>query len=171
MIVAVLGLPGSGKSYFASKLAKKVRARYVSSDVIRQRLIAVRKYSLDEKMIVYNEMINEMKTTIRKDENIVLDATFYKKDVRNKFIDAAWEFDQSILFIEVLANPEIIKERLSRKRPYSEAGYSVYLKLKEVFEPLERDHLVLCSTQENIDEMLSEALKYIQQNNGKRTGQ
>jgi len=35
MIIIVFGLPGSGKSYFASKLAERINARYINSDVIR----------------------------------------------------------------------------------------------------------------------------------------
>ena len=162
MNIIVFGLPGSGKSYFASKLAKKLRARYVNSDVIRNQLFAVKEYSQGEKKKVYNEMVREMKKAVQQNENIVLDATFYKKSVRKKFGEAVKEFGQSIKFIEVWADQKIIKERLSRKRRYSDADYSVHLYIKDVFEPMNREHLILQSTQRNIDEMLNAALKYIQ---------
>ncbi len=162
MIIIVFGLPGSGKSYFAMKLAKKLQARYVNSDVIRNELFAVKEYSQEEKMKVYNEMIREMKKAIQQNANIILDATFYKKSIRNKFSEAVKEFGQSIIFIEVWAGQKIIIERLSRKRQYSDADYSVHLFIKEVFEPMKREHLILHSTQENIGEMMDVALKYIQ---------
>ena len=162
MIIIVFGLPGSGKSYFAMKLAKKLQARYVNSDVIRNELFAVKEYSQEEKMKVYNEMIREMKNAIQQNANIILDATFYKKSIRNKFSEAVKEFGQSIIFIEVWAEQKIIIERLSRKRQYSDADYSVHLYIKEVFEPMKREHLILHSTQENIGEMMDVALKYIQ---------
>lgn len=162
MIIIVFGLPGSGKSYFAMKLAKKLQARYVNSDVIRNELFAVKEYSQEEKMKVYNEMIREMKKAIQQNANIILDATFYKKSIRNKFSEAVKEFGQSIIFIEVWADQKIIIERLSRKRQYSDADYSVHLFIKEVFEPMKREHLILHSTQENIGEMMDVALKYIQ---------
>lgn len=161
MIIIVFGLPGSGKSYFASRLAKKLGARYVNSDVIRNQLFVVKEYSQAEKKKVYSEMVREMKKAIQQNGNIVLDATFYKKSVRKKFSVAVKEFGQSIIFIEVWADQKVIIERLSRKRRHSDADYSVHLYIKEVFEPMKREHLILQSTQINIDEMLDAALNYI----------
>ena len=161
MIIIVFGLPGSGKSFFASRLAKKLRARYVNSDVIRNQLFVVKKYSQEEKKKVYSAMLREMKKAIQQNADIVLDATFYKKSIRKKFSETVKEFGQHILFIEVWADQKIILERLSQKRQYSDADYSVRLHLKEVFEPMKREHLILQSTQINIDEMLDAALNYI----------
>jgi len=161
MVIAVFGLPGSGKSFFASKLAEKLRIKYVNSDVIRRNLIGVRIYSEDEKMQVYDEMIKEMKTALDQDENIVMDATFYRKDIRNKFREVALTAGVNIYFIEIRADQDIIKERLSKKRQHSEADYSVYLKVKDGFEPMENDHLILNSTQQNICDMLDKALAHI----------
>jgi len=162
MIIIIFGLPGSGKSYFATKLAKKLKIKYVSSDVIRNHLFIVKDYTLEEKKKVYSEMIREMKKAIKQNVNIILDATFYKKSIRNMMSEAAKKYGHSIIFIEVWADKKIIKERLNRKRQHSDADYSVYLHIKEVFEPMEKEHLVLQSTQENIDKMMDIAFKYIQ---------
>jgi len=161
MIIIVFGLPGSGKSYFASKLAKRLEAKYVNSDVIRKQLFAVRKYSEEEKMKVYEVMIRAMKKAIQKDENIVLDATFYTEYIRNKFSKSAEVFKEKIIFIEVRTDENIRADRLSLSREHSEADYSIYLHIKKVFEPLRSEHLILRSTQENIKEMMGVALNYI----------
>lgn len=162
MIIIVFGLPGSGKSYFASKLAKKLKARYVNSDVLRNQLFAVKKYSQEEKMTVYRAMIKEMIIAIQQNANIVLDATFYKESIRTQFTEAVKEFGHSIIFIEVWADQKIIEERLGRKRLHSDADFSVYLTIKESFEPMKRAHLLLQSTEGNIDEMIEASLTYIQ---------
>ncbi len=162
MIIIVFGLPGSGKSFFASKLAGKLKIKYVNSDVIRKELFAKRLYSPEEKMQVYNEMIREMKAAVQSQQSVILDATYYKKSIRQKVIESALDLDEKIIFIEVTAEEKIAKERLAKERPYSEADYSVYLKLKKEFEPLENDHLVLESGRDNIEEMLSEAMTYIE---------
>jgi len=166
MIIIVFGLPGSGKSYFASKLAERINARYVNSDVIRRELFDVRKYSREEKMNVYNAMFREMKKAILQNKSIVLDATFYKRSIRNKFIEVVNEIGKRIIFIEIRAELKIITERLSRKRENSEADYSVYLQIKEVFEPMEEEHLILRSTQENIDKMLIMAINHMNKSHG-----
>ena len=112
--------------------------------------------------MVYTEMIREMKKTVHQNKNIILDATFYKKSIRNRFSEAAKKYGLTIIFIEVWADEKIIKERLSIKRQYSDADYSVYLNIKKVFEPMRKEHLLLQSTQENIDKMMDIAFKYIQ---------
>jgi len=162
MIVIVFGLSGSGKSFFASRLAEKLEAKYVNSDKLRLNLFPVRSYSEEEKEKVYEEMDKEMEKAMTKGESIVLDATFYKEGIRKMFIESAKVYQQAIHFIEVQADEAIIRERLSKKREYSEADYSVYLKVKQSFESLKQDHLILESTQENIEEMLKVALDHIQ---------
>lgn len=166
MIIIVFGLPGSGKSYFASRLAIRLEAKYVSSDVIRKDLFIHRKYSKEEKMKVYEVMIKEMKKAVRQDENVVLDATFYKANIRDKFIETADDYKERIIFIEVRADQRIIIERVSLRREDSDADYSIHLSIKKVFEPLESEHLILQSTQENIKEMMNKAINYIQTSHG-----
>ena len=162
MIVIVFGLPGSGKSYFASRLAISLEAKYVSSDRIRKQLFDIIEYSDREKIKVYEVAIKEMKEAMQQGEDIVLDATFYKESIRSKFKETAALFKEKICFIEIWANQKIILERLHVRREYSDADYSVHLHIKEVFEPFEGEHLLLQSTQENIEEMLHAALRYIQ---------
>ena len=166
MIIIVFGLPGSGKSYFAAKLATELEAKYISSDVVRKKVFAVRKYTDEEKMKVYEVMIKEMKNAIRQNENLVLDATFYTNSIRKKFNEVADEFKTKIIFIEVLADQKIILERLGSSRENSEADYSVHLQIKKAFETMESDHLIIQSTQDNIKEMMALALNYIQSSNG-----
>ncbi len=166
MIIIVFGLPGSGKSYFASRLAKRLEATYVSSDVVRKQLFTVRKYAGEEKTKVYDVMNKEMKEAIQHGKDIVLDATFYKENIRNKFKETAEAFKEKIIFIEVWADQKIILKRLSMKREHSEADFSVHLHIKKVFEPLKSDHVIIQSTQENIMEMMGEAFNYIQNSHG-----
>jgi len=166
MIIIVFGLPGSGKSYFATKLATELKAKYLSSDVVRKEVFTVRKYTDEEKMKVYDVMLKVMKNAIQQNENLVLDATFYTNSIRNKFNEVAEEFKTKIIFIEVRADQKIIKERLGISREHSEADYPIHLQIKEIFEAMESDHLIIESTQDNIKEMLDLALNYIQSSNG-----
>jgi len=162
MVIAVCGLPGSGKSYFASHLASKLNFNVISSDKIRRSFITKRSYTSHEKLFIYDIMLNKMEAALGRKEGVVLDATFYKKEVRAKFIKTADKLKTKIIFINIKADKSITEERLSKKRKYSEADYKVFLKIVKEFESLEIDHLTLHSTQDNIEEMLSEAQNYIQ---------
>jgi predicted kinase len=86
MIVIVLGLPGSGKSYFAARLAEVIQADYINSDQVRKEMFSKRTYSEKEKGAVYDAMLERMKTAAKLKRDLVLDATFHTEDSRQLFI-------------------------------------------------------------------------------------
>ena len=161
MVIIVFGLPGSGKSYFAARLADKLGAIYVNSDELRLGLFQERTYSDKEKLAVYDMMLNKMTAAVSDKKSIVLDATFYKASIRKEFESKASELGEQIIYIEITAPEDLIKERVSQQRKASEADYSVYLKLKKNTDPLSEDHLVLRSSNNNIVKMLNDAIKYV----------
>jgi predicted kinase len=161
MVIIVFGLPGSGKSYFASRLAADLKALYVSTDELRLKLIPKRKYTDAEKALVYDSVEAMMADALRDKKPIVLDGTFYKESLRKKFEHTAGKFNEKIIYIEVTAPEGIIEDRLKQPRQYSEADYAVYLLLKKQFEPLLQDHLVLISSNNTISSMLRKAVRYI----------
>ena len=168
MVVIVMGLPGSGKSYFASRLATAIEADYINSDRVRKTMIAKRTYSLQEKRSVYNEMLAQMKLAVKQKKNIVLDATFYKHSIRKKFIHEARNAGDIIL-IEVRAGESLIRERLKQAREDSEADYKVYKIIQAQWEALREKRLILQSTNNNVNDMLHTAVDYLQLKNDKRT--
>jgi len=162
-IVFVFGLPGSGKSYFATRFAERINAKYVNSDRVRKEIFKKREYTPEEKQAVYKAMLDEMQNAIEENKNIVLDATFHKAATRKLFTDQIAD-PGKIVFIEVQANDKIIKERLKHKREYSEADYSVHKLIADQNEPLEKPHLILQSTNRNIEVMLTEAENHLKEN-------
>lgn len=158
MIVIVYGLPGSGKSYFASRLAEMLKADYVNSDRLRKELFPKRSYSDEEKESVYNAMMKKMMEAIRLGKNLILDATFHKNATREFFFE---KVKDKLFFIEVRAEEHIIKERLKKSRPYSEADFEVHKLIRHHWEPFKVPHLTLKSTNENIDAMLQKAAQYL----------
>lgn len=167
MIIIVFGLPGSGKSYFASRLAEKRGAKYVNSDKLRNELFTERDYSDRENKIVYDHMLEEMVQAVAQNKNLVLDATFHKEETRKLFINK-FQGEGEIIFIEVQADEEIIRERVQKVRKYSEADFEVYKLIREQNEPLIEPHLILQSTNGNIHEMLEKAAQYLKINHDER---
>lgn len=168
MIVIVFGLPGSGKSYFASRLAKMINAGYVNSDRLRKEMFEKRTYTEQEKAAVYHAMLEKMKDAVDENRNLVLDATFHKSKTRKPFIEET-KGKESIFFIEVKADENTIRKRLKKDRPDSEADFEVYKFIKKEYEPLNTEHLLLESTDENIDSMLQKAAGYLHLKNDKGT--
>src|SRR2546428_13840175 len=142
MTVIVFGLPGSGKSYFGIRLAEMINADYINSDRIRMEMHAIRTYSEEEKFSVYEKMMEKVRRSKVEKRNVVLDGTFYKKDIRKKFVDGISRAFDPVFFIEVRADDSVIRERLKNPRPFSEADFDIYQKIKMQWEPMEDDHLV-----------------------------
>ncbi len=168
MIVIVFGLPGSGKSYFASKLSTLINADYINSDRVRKQMLDKRTYSLNEKLSVYHRMQLQMKEFLKQKRNLVLDATFYKNEIRKKFMGDA-ELKGGITFIEVTADESLIIERLKIPRMDSDADFEVYKVIEEQWEPMYEPHLILRSTNDNIAEMLQKTTNYLHLKDDKRT--
>jgi predicted kinase len=164
--VLVCGLPGSGKSFFAERLASVINGLHISSDTTRQQLQQADKYGDQAKIQVYQEMLKLMEKAIWNKQNTVLDATFYKAMIRNLFKERAGQLNSPLYFIEMRADESTIRDRVSEKRKESEADFKVYLKIKSDFEPLKEEHLVLHSGKEQLNDMLGKALTYINYCNG-----
>lgn len=161
MIIAIAGLPGSGKSYFASQLAAILDAVYISSDGVRKAMDRLGKYSQKDKLTVYNEMAKLTAEAVLANRTVVADATFYHQEMRILFLKLASKYDTPIRFIMVHAREAVIKERLRKPRPDSEADFKVYELVKQSFEEITFPHLKLESTNSNLDDMLKKATEYI----------
>lgn len=158
MIIMVMGLPGSGKSYFAERLAKSTNAEYISSDRLRKELLSTKSYSDEEKAKVYNVMLQKMEKVVNREKDVVLDATFHKNKTRELFLKKA---KGTVFFIKIWAEGPVIDERLKKSRAYSDADHGVYELIQKQWEPLSQPHLSLKSTNENIDSMLQKAMEYM----------
>ena len=168
MIVMVFGLPGSGKSYFATRVAQMLGATYISSDKVRKEMVEKPIYSSEEKKFAYNEMLQRTTQAVEHGKDVVLDATFYQNDLRKKFINEIQEITH-VFLIEVFANDDIIEKRLAHLREDSDADFEVYKMLKNKWEPFSKDHhLLLQSTNDNITDMLEQTADYLFEENDKR---
>lgn len=161
MIVVVLGLPGSGKSFFASRLAEKLKAPYISSDKVRIEMKIKGKYRFEDKLLVYDEMKRQADQALKENKTIVIDGSFYRHEMRNLFISLAEIHHSQVRFIEITAHETTIKERLKKPRKESEANFEVYQLIKKQFEALDMPHLEIQSNNNNIDEMLLDSLNYL----------
>ncbi|MEZ4825000.1 MAG: ATP-binding protein [Bacteroidia bacterium] len=151
MTIIIFGLPGSGKSVFAEAMAARLGAAYLSSDRIRIGMHQHNRYASASKSEVYEELKLLTLEALNQGERVVVDATFFRQGLRENFtrgLPGKW------YFIEIFADDNVIRSRLQYKRPYSEADYEVFQKIKTLFEPLEQPHLKLDSGLLSTEEML-----------------
>lgn len=162
MIIMVMGLPGSGKTYFARHLSERLGILYLGSDQTRKEITAMGKYSVRDKQNVYDEMRSRAEQHLQLGEPVILDATFYKEGLRLPFEILAKNKGIPLVKLWVEAPVEVIKERVSSQREDSDADFAVYEKLAADFEPPSAPYLKLISTQDNLYSMLTEAVQYLQ---------
>ena len=168
VIVIVIGLPGSGKSYFARRLATRLRAEHINSDTVRKAMGASGRYSFKEKLVVYTEMARMTEKFLDENKVVVVDATFYHHLMRDIFLQLAHQQSVRICFIQVRAKEGLIQERLSIPRDDSEADFKVYQDIRDQFQEIMIPHLELDSTNENITQMLDTAVEYVNSNHERK---
>ena len=160
--ILVMGLPGSGKSFFGRHLANKLQAGYFNSDQIRMEMFPEkRSYSMEEKQLVYTNMLQNGLQTLQTNQAVVLDATFYLQELRNWIIGEIQSEGFHVKLIHIWTHESIAKARVSKPRPHTEADYKVYQIVRDAWEEIQQPHLKLESTENNIEQMLSEAITYL----------
>lgn len=161
-LILVCGLPGSGKSFFARHLSETIEAGYLNSDLLRKELFPEKRtYSEPEKQSVYDVMLLCAEKTLQDKKTVVLDATFYKNILRIPFYALAQKQALPVYIFYITADEALIRERTSKARPDSEADFSVYITLKNLFEPITLPYKLLVSKKNNIDTLISSALTYL----------
>ncbi len=158
----VVGLPGTGKTTFARAFSSAIDAKHLNSDIVRHDAGKRGHYDTASKAAIYNEMLNRTEDYLKNHQEVVIDATFYKNIFRKPYQLLGKKYDVEVKWIEIKAEEEIIKKRVSKKREYSEADFKVYKKIKEDYEPLEMAHLVLWSDQLSVEEMVQEAQRFLE---------
>lgn len=157
LLILVMGLPGTGKSYFARHLAERIGAAYLNTDMIRDKLGLRGQYDAASKQKVYDRLYNEAAQKLTEGKIVIVDGTFHQRERREELKAIAKASNALLKLIVITATEDLIKERTSRKREYSEANFEVYRKVKENFDPIDEDHLTIESKRDNLAEMLEEA--------------
>lgn len=161
MIVLVAGLPGSGKSFFAGKLAEVSGFYHISSDHTRINARLRGDYTIKARQIVYGLMLQKANAIIENHESVIVDATFSRKRFLTPFLTMARRKHVPFLLFEIHASESLVRERLKKTRSESDADFEVYQKIKEEVEPIHIPHIKLRSGKNNIRDMMEKAMGHI----------
>jgi len=165
MLVLICGLPGSGKSISAKKIATFFRGTHLNTDIIRRKVLLQGspelsaahpdKYDLEyafdrllhipppiqeliwkQKEFVYERLFEETERELRV-KNVVLDATFFQKKNRQRAYRTARATGTDVYVIECQAATEVIKSRLARRKYGKRASNVATI---EVFEEVKKKY-------------------------------
>ncbi len=160
MIIIVCGLPGTGKTAVAKALAERLGATLIRTDVIRKEMLQNITHSSEERLLVYELMFQAAQHRLQSGLNVVLDGTFFSKNLRNEAANIARKYKTGFKIVECVCGEELVKKRLSlRKNDASDASFPVYKAEKKTFEPVVGKHITIDTmkdTKECVDIILKE---------------
>ena len=125
----ITGLPGSGKSVIAQALMKKLEAQgihvqIVSSDMMREVVTPVPKYTQDERDMVYNAIVFVSKLLAQNGVNVIVDATGNRRQYR----DLARESISRFMEAYVRCPLEVCIQRETQRKETFHAPTEIYKK-------------------------------------------
>ena len=143
LVVIIIGLPGSGKSFLSHLISEQ------NSDFIWMNTDKYRKsMKLDEKdsnyaltKTIYSRMLGDAVDSLKKEQNIILDATFYKRELRELAYNLVKQYTDKIAMFFLSADLKTTKERIEtrQKKHTGVSDINVFFKIKELFEPIDLD--------------------------------
>ena len=144
MIIIICGLPGVGKTTVAKELAPLVNALILSTDKIRKELFSRPMYGWKERRLIYDVMVLMARYLDKVGINCILDATFTRESSRREIKNKLGLTSKDIHIIECICPEDIVLSRLrQRKYDYSDADFSVYRKMKRIYEPVKVEHMTV----------------------------
>ncbi len=121
-IVVMCGLPGSGKSYWAKRLAKEMGAEVVSSDRLRQEMfgtvrldLAGDKVVMKQRREAYIKLYESASEKVKEGIKVVIDATNLKGE-RKEGIEKLKQVTDKIVMVVVKASKTSMRKRMKSKR-------------------------------------------------------
>jgi hypothetical protein len=145
-LLLTIGLPGSGKSTFARRLAPMIDAVILESDSLRLLLFAQPAYSPSESRRLFAALHAAARRLLWLGRNVIIDATNVQESHRRPVYEMARETGASLLLLSFSAPQNVIEQRLARRKEApdaddsSSAGLDVYRFMAERAETPLREH-------------------------------
>jgi len=153
VLIAMAGLPASGKSTLATCLAQELRAVVLDKDQVRAALFPdpVLDYSAVQDDIAMAAIYQGAAAILRADPQrvVILDGrTFLLPDQLKPFLDLCASVGEQARIIECVCDDDIARRRLeedlaAHRHPARNRTYALYLSMKAKAQPLTVPHLVV----------------------------
>ncbi len=162
--ITVIGLPGTGKSYFCSKLAKRLPLIILESDALRKALFSPPSYSPSESSRLFRAIHLLIERLLRKGYSLILDATNLSERYREYLYSIAGRLDVRLVLVRVEAPPQVVRERLKSRLENpgnkSDADWVVYQKMKSSVQKIRHHHYAV-DTSRDITPVLDKIVREV----------
>ena len=154
VLVVVVGLPGTGKSYFSRRLAERFPMAVLETDALRKALFGQPTYSPEESARLFRAVHSLIESLLRRGIPVLLDATNLVEANREHLYHIAEKTGARLILARTEAPPEVVRERLARRQQateredHSDAGWEVYERMRRSVDPIRRQHYVVDTTRD-----------------------
>jgi predicted kinase len=163
-LVAVSGLPGTGKSYFSAKLAARLPFVILESDTLRKILFPGPTYSAEESTRLFRVVHRLIEQLLKKGIPVILDATNLSERHREYLYSIAEHLGVKLILVRVKAPPELVAGRLHQRQEgresNSDADWTVYQRMRSSVEEIQRRHYMV-DTSRDITPVLDKIVKEV----------
>ena len=166
LLVAMCGLPGTGKSHFAAKLTSQVPFLVLETDRLRKVLVEHPKYTAGEHRRVFSSCYYLIKEYLSNGYSVLFDATNLNEEFRTYLYDISESTGAPLALVHVTAPADTVRRRLKQRKSerhantYSDAGWLIYTRLAPVEEPVQRDHYAV-DTSKKIGPVLEQVIAWV----------
>lgn len=114
-VLAMMGLPGSGKTTLARLLVAKKGLAFISRDEIRDAMFKPCTYTADEKQAAYRAVIIALETNLRLNRSSVIDGmTFSRSEEINEVHQVCQQVNAKVLFVYLDIPVRLAQDRVRR---------------------------------------------------------
>ena len=175
VLAMLCGLPGTGKTSLARRLAMRWPAVVIESDRIRQTLFTPPTYTAEESRQVHQVchiLIGWYLRHTDRDgklhrQHVIYDATNLYEYHRRLVLSLAERNEARLVVVEVTARDEVVRERLApRGRQdmaglYSDADWDVYQRMRQRAEPIQEQYVTVDTSQGGVELAVEQVLAAI----------
>ena len=146
-LIALVGLPGAGKSTFARRLAPLIDAVILESDGLRRLLFETPQHSDGESKRLFRAIEGVTLRLLLAGHSVIVDATNLRETHRKPYVDLAAKTGARLKIVHLTAPEDVILDRLAHRRDVldpneaSTAFEAVYALLQQQEEAPRGEHL------------------------------